>query len=54
MKNDKKETRENNVIIIHVCKRCNWNWPQRGSNDPKVCPKCRSPYWNTERKEKQK
>lgn len=38
------------------CKRCGYGsgsgdhpWIPR-VEDPKVCPKCKSPYWNVERK----
>src|SRR5262245_57570541 len=31
------------------CERCGHEWIPRGENDqePKVCPKCKNPYWNT-------
>lgn len=33
------------------CDRCNHEWlPRDKAQDPKVCPKCKSPYWNTPRK----
>ena len=31
------------------CNRCNHSWYSRTPNEPKVCPKCKSPYWNKER-----
>ena len=33
------------------CERCDHEWiPRAASQDePKVCPKCKSPYWNTPR-----
>ena len=31
------------------CKRCQHTWLPRRNNLPKVCPKCKSPYWNKER-----
>lgn len=31
------------------CNRCDHEWIQRGTNLPKVCPQCKSPYWNKER-----
>ena len=34
------------------CKRCSHEWVPRGSGTPKVCPKCKSPYWDTERRVK--
>ena len=27
------------------CERCGHKWLQRGSSEPKFCPKCKSPYW---------
>jgi predicted Zn-ribbon and HTH transcriptional regulator len=34
------------------CKRCGHKWYPRTPLKPKVCPKCKSPYWDRERKEK--
>jgi len=34
-----------------VCIRCSHTWESRVEN-PKVCPKCKSPYWNTKRRNK--
>ncbi len=34
------------------CERCEHIWAPRGDAEPRVCPKCKSPYWNTPRKEK--
>ena len=28
------------------CKRCGHEWCLRRPKLPKVCPKCKSPYWN--------
>jgi DNA-directed RNA polymerase subunit RPC12/RpoP len=33
------------------CLRCGHEWTRRNfKRDPKVCPSCKSPYWNKERK----
>lgn len=32
-----------------VCKRCSYNWSSKNEH-PTYCPKCKSPYWNLERK----
>jgi predicted Zn-ribbon and HTH transcriptional regulator len=32
------------------CERCGHIWAPREEEQPKVCPKCKSPYWNTPRK----
>lgn len=35
------------------CTRCPHKWvPRDLSKDPTVCPKCKSPYWNTPKGEK--
>ena len=42
----------------YICERCNHSWISRNigkkSPEPRVCPKCKSPYWNVPRKNKQK
>ena len=35
-----------------ICKRCGHRWLQRNIKLPKVCPSCKSPYWNRERRNK--
>ena len=48
-------------IITQVCNRCNHQWIPRVSlkelisgdyEDSTLCPGCKSPYWNKERKNK--
>lgn len=35
----------------YVCERCKHTWTPREINkEPRVCPKCKSPYWNIPRK----
>ena len=35
------------------CERCGHEWlPREKGQEPKVCPHCKSPYWNTPRKAK--
>lgn len=37
----------------YICERCKHKWVPRNSNEePMVCPKCKSPYWNRPRKRK--
>jgi len=37
------------------CERCSHEWiPNNIKDEPKVCPKCKSPYWNTPRKNNKK
>ncbi len=32
------------------CERCEHEWlPRDKDNEPRVCPKCKSPYWNRPR-----
>jgi hypothetical protein len=44
------------MIEGYMCERCGYRWSARTGtgyrphNDPRVCPHCKSPYWNTERK----
>ena len=36
----------------YLCDRCEHTWVPREDTDyPKVCPKCKSPYWDTPRKD---
>lgn len=32
------------------CERCDHTWIQRRTELPKVCPLCKSPYWNKKRR----
>ncbi len=35
------------------CERCEHEWlPREKNREPRVCPKCKSPYWNLPRKAK--
>lgn len=35
----------------YKCERCEHKWvPRSYDNEPRVCPKCKSPYWNLPRK----
>jgi hypothetical protein len=44
-------------VIYYQCERCEHWWIPREvtmevpDDLPKVCPKCKSPYWNTPRRE---
>ena len=33
-----------------LCYRCNHKWVPRDDETPRVCPKCKSPYWDKLRK----
>jgi predicted Zn-ribbon and HTH transcriptional regulator len=33
------------------CKRCGWKWiPRNKEQKPIICPKCKNPYWNKEKR----
>jgi predicted Zn-ribbon and HTH transcriptional regulator len=40
-------------VLISVkgyrCERCGHQWVPRGEAAPRVCPKCKSPYWDKPR-----
>lgn len=41
------------TVLQYECERCGHLWiPRELDVEPKVCPKCKSPYWDTPRKEK--
>lgn len=35
---------------IRECKRCKYQWFGRRGRVSKICPACKSPYWDTEKK----
>lgn len=35
-----------------ICLRCEHRWTTRKKDPPIICPKCKSPYWNTPLKNK--
>ena len=45
-------------IIIKIkgfkCERCEHEWAPRNKENPIICPKCKSPYWNKPRKNNKK
>ena len=40
------------TVLGYRCERCSHEWIPRGqrNGEPRVCPKCRSPWWNKPRK----
>tara|TARA_Y100000310_G_C20607180_1_gene776139 strand:- start:178 stop:333 length:156 start_codon:yes stop_codon:yes gene_type:complete len=40
----------------YKCERCSHEWVPRNKSkeEPRVCPKCKSPYWNRPRKNKKR
>ena len=50
--NNEKKYGANIHLIGHGCYRCGHEWlPIDKHKLPKVCPKCKSPYWDTPKKE---
>jgi predicted Zn-ribbon and HTH transcriptional regulator len=46
----KKEAGANVNLIGNRCYRCNHEWLSYDKNNiPKVCPSCKSPYWDRPR-----
>ena len=43
------------MIEGYQCERCEHKWVPRETTteEPKVCPKCKSPYWNIPKKKNQ-
>ena len=44
------------LIEGYMCERCYYRWSSRtgtgirSKTDPRVCPKCKTPYWNQPRR----
>ena len=38
-----------NTSTLFTCGRCFHSWQPRRPGAPRVCPKCKSPYWNKPR-----
>jgi DNA-directed RNA polymerase subunit RPC12/RpoP len=39
------------TVMGYRCDRCSHEWiPRDADQEPSVCPKCKSPYWNRPRK----
>jgi predicted Zn-ribbon and HTH transcriptional regulator len=39
------------LVWGYRCERCRHEWvPREKAQEPRVCPKCKSPYWNRPRK----
>jgi len=41
-------------VLKCTCERCGHKWITRTEETPKVCPKCKSPYWDVPRKKSKK
>ena len=40
------------VLRGFICERCGHRWVSRENDKPKVCPGCKSAYWNNPIKQK--
>ena len=40
------------LIEGYKCERCGHEWIPRMKENPRVCPKCHSPYWDVQRNNK--
>jgi predicted Zn-ribbon and HTH transcriptional regulator len=38
------------TVVGWRCERCGHEWQPRTEAEPRVCPKCKSAYWNQPRK----
>ncbi len=38
-------------LRIVTCLRCGHGWPTKG--EPRVCPKCKSAWWNVAKKDRE-
>lgn len=41
------------VLAQRTCLRCGKTWWPRSQSKPKRCPRCKNPYWDLPRREKQ-
>jgi len=49
MKPESTKPESMKLEILH-CMRCPHAWATKDKSNVKVCPRCKSPYWNTPRK----
>ena len=41
---------EEAIVFKCTCERCGHKWITKTKEKPRVCPKCKSPYWDKPRK----
>jgi len=42
------------TVWLWKCERCEHEWlPRDTEQEPRFCPKCKSPYWNRPRRDKE-
>jgi DNA-directed RNA polymerase subunit RPC12/RpoP len=37
-------------VLGYRCERCRAEWVPRSEQPPRVCPRCKSPYWDRPRR----
>lgn len=37
------------TVTAYRCERCNHEWVPRGKLEPKICPDCKTSYWDRPR-----
>lgn len=40
------------VVKGYKCERCGHEWTPKKKGQPRVCPSCKSPYWDTPKQKK--
>jgi hypothetical protein len=40
------------TVWEYACERCGHRWVPRGPGAPRICPTCKSPYWDTPRRKR--
>jgi len=51
---DVKNVDWSNCVVKVKCKRCGHVWVIRRPEKPRLCPKCKSVYWDIPRKKEKK
>lgn len=46
-------TKFKKTVTAYRCERCNHEWIPRGKLEPKICPGCKTPYWDRPRRQQQ-
>ena len=51
MSKDNNKSMAEIILKGYRCERCGHKWaPRNPEEKPRVCPKCKSPYWDKPRK----
>jgi len=50
---ERREKMERRIVLCEFeCERCGHKWLPRSEERPRTCPKCKSAWWDTPRKQK--